>query len=173
MAEFPSGLSFWWTSLWHGPEGPFKEYVKNTCIERGYSNAEKWTVSTAYGFGAQKTGNLDFHIGNIYEKLSQSLSGYASTKRFAQRAADVICPDKNGGGGTSSGIRGTGQFRNLTLYYSTFEGLQIFLGLRAQLYYQSVYSMQVRMHQRPYAPYTSYYSPQILLAPAPMIYVCP
>lgn len=84
----------------------FKEYVRGVCSERGYSNNETWTVATAYGFGNSMSGGLDAHVGQIYERMKNDLTGYGPTRRWANRAADAICPPKSGGGGHPPGSFG-------------------------------------------------------------------
>lgn len=105
--EFPSRLSF----VFGSTEKIFKTYVHDVCAERGYSNREPWTVTTAYGFGNSLTGGLDAHVGQIYEKMKDDLSGYGATRRWANRAAEAICPQRGGGGGSPPPASGSSEIR--------------------------------------------------------------
>jgi hypothetical protein len=126
--EFPNK----WSYFWSGAEDSFKNYVSAACRERGYSNDQSWGIN--YTAMKHTTGDLNFHMGKIFEKLKGNLRGYERTKRWAQTAANTICP------GTNTGGSAQGQGLKLPFFaFLIFQGLQLFMGQstinREQNYY--------------------------------------
>lgn len=97
MAEvsFPSPWKVWTQSQ---REGMFRDYVEQTCKQRGYSNAREW-----HSYVTRGKHNLSGHLDALIASSRRHMDTYKGTTVLARLAVHHLCPDDSGSGSSGSG----------------------------------------------------------------------